>query len=198
MKKDRGFTLMELVVVVSIISILAGIVTPKVRLALIKSKDVKIEGDLEAVRTASNLYYNERNRALGKSDATTGSGVPQGDELDYTPYNETTKAKAVTVAHIKELIEKKYLERNAAKLFIKNTTSDRDSIKFLPGTNMAKIGNCSLDRTPLDSADYSTKEVYLVFDSDLVGISLWDGQTKVANSIEDGLVDSGCNPWNIK
>lgn len=196
--KNQGFTLMELVIVISIIGILAAIITPKMRLSIIRAKDLKIESDLVALRTASNLYYNERNKMLGGSDLGTGSGVEQGMEVDYVPYNEKNKARGVTAGHIKELINTKYLDKNASNSFLKNSSSDTDIIKILPGTNMEKSGNCSTVGEPLNTANYLAKELYLIFDSDKVGISIWDGETSGGVNIDDGRVDSRCIPWNAK
>ncbi len=84
-RKERAFTLVELVVVVTIISILATISTPKIRMSLLKAKDVKVEATLETLNTASKLYFAEKNRALGSENTTTGSGVAKGVVTGYTP-----------------------------------------------------------------------------------------------------------------
>lgn len=198
MKKVKGFTLIELVIVVSIISVLATIVTPKVRMSLIKAKDVKAEATLETLKTASNLYFSEKNRMLGSENSVTGSGVSEGEETIYIPYEGKEKLKTVTVAHIKELIKKKYLEKSAIKLFINDGEVDTNPIKILPGVNMERNGNCDEQGEITDNAVLESQQLYFVFDSDKVGISIWDGKTGVTTSIKDGLVDNSCQVWNLK
>ncbi|MGL5098444.1 MAG: type II secretion system protein [Fusobacteriaceae bacterium] len=58
--KKSGFTLIELVVVIAIIGVLAAVITPRVRLSLAKAKDAKAVAILDALRTASNVYYAEK------------------------------------------------------------------------------------------------------------------------------------------
>lgn len=52
-----GFTLFELMIVVSILGILAVIALPKFALALQKSKEGSAKGNLGTVRTAVAVYY---------------------------------------------------------------------------------------------------------------------------------------------
>lgn len=67
--KKSGFTLIELVVVIAIIGVLAAVITPRVRLSLAKAKDAKAIATLDALRTASNVYYAETGNAIGTKDA---------------------------------------------------------------------------------------------------------------------------------
>lgn len=58
--KKSGFTLIELVVVIAIIGVLAAVVTPRIRISLAKAKDTSAVAALDALRTASNVYYAEK------------------------------------------------------------------------------------------------------------------------------------------
>ncbi len=192
-RKERAFTLVELVVVVTIISILATISTPKIRMSLLKAKDVKVEATLETLNTASKLYFAEKNRALGSENTTTGSGVAKGVVTGYTPYNESKVAYPVTVDHIKELINKKYLDKKALKSYIGE--SGTKEIKIIPGVNIAS-SNCENSELK-DDAELISNEIAFIFDSDDVGISLWDGvETNPGEG--EGQVDSSCQVWNNK
>lgn len=58
--KKRGFTLIELVVVVAIIGILAVIILVSYSGASRKSRDSKRKADLNAIASAMMIYYSEK------------------------------------------------------------------------------------------------------------------------------------------
>lgn len=55
--KTRGFTLIELMLVVAIIGLLAAIAIPKFADLVVKAKEAVIKGHLGAIRSALNIYY---------------------------------------------------------------------------------------------------------------------------------------------
>lgn len=57
MKKQRGFTLVELLIVTAIIAVLATIVTPAALSAIEKSKATAALADIRAYQTATLTYY---------------------------------------------------------------------------------------------------------------------------------------------
>lgn len=61
--KNRGFTLIELMIVVAIIGILAAIAVPKFAELIKKSREGALKGTLSSVRSALRVYYAD-NEAI--------------------------------------------------------------------------------------------------------------------------------------
>src|SRR3954469_5908014 len=65
MKKlgSKGFTLIELMIVVAIIGILAAVAIPKFADLVTKSKEAAVKGSIGAVRSAVSIYYGDQEGA---------------------------------------------------------------------------------------------------------------------------------------
>ena len=59
MNKTKGFTLIELMIVVAIIGILSAIAIPKFADLIRKSNEGATKGNLGAIRSAMSIYYGE-------------------------------------------------------------------------------------------------------------------------------------------
>src|SRR3954454_322818 len=57
--RSKGFTLIELMIVVAIIGILAAVAIPKFADLVTKSKEAAVKGTLGALRSAVSIYYGD-------------------------------------------------------------------------------------------------------------------------------------------
>jgi type II secretion system protein G len=59
--RKRGFTLIELLVVISIIGLLAALIVVNFNAARERARDVQRKSDLDQVKKALRMYYNDNN-----------------------------------------------------------------------------------------------------------------------------------------
>ncbi|MFK5969509.1 MAG: type II secretion system major pseudopilin GspG [Candidatus Marithrix sp.] len=94
--KNKGFTLIEIMVVVVILGILAALVVPKIMSNPDKARLIKVEQDIRAVETALKLYkldnYIYPNTDQGLEALVTKTNIPpeprqwkQGGYLNNIP-----------------------------------------------------------------------------------------------------------------
>jgi len=77
--KEKGFTLIELMIVVAILATLAAIAIPKFTLMVEKSREGATKGNLGAIRSAASLYYGNSNGFWPTTLASTA-------EFSFSPY----------------------------------------------------------------------------------------------------------------
>ncbi len=75
MKTKKGFTLIELMIVVAIIGILAAVAIPKFADLIQKSKEGATKGSLGAIRSALTIYYGE-TEGIYPTDAAGITSTP--------------------------------------------------------------------------------------------------------------------------
>ena len=84
-KKSKGFTIIELLVVVAIIAVLASIVLVNVTSYIAKGKDASIKANLATVRTNAAVFYDNQNPSTYAGFAAAGCVVTGSDTLFTTP-----------------------------------------------------------------------------------------------------------------
>jgi len=60
-KKNQGFTLIEVLVVIAIIGILAGIIIFSLKETKDKAKDARIIDEMSQIRSVANMHYNDNS-----------------------------------------------------------------------------------------------------------------------------------------
>ena len=102
MFRQKGVTLVELMIVVVVIAILASIALPGYQQYVMRSKRVTAEGDLYAFKNSMQRFFAENNTYVGTSAAVPGAPIaalfPSQSPIDSdTPaYNLTITAASAT------------------------------------------------------------------------------------------------------
>ena len=85
MKRDqKGFTLIELMIVVAIIGILAAVAIPKFAEMMERSRDGATKGNIAALRSAISIYYGDHE---GKYPTDLTAVQPGGESGTGTGWN---------------------------------------------------------------------------------------------------------------
>ncbi|BDU49664.1 type II secretion system protein [Haliovirga abyssi] len=95
-KKEKGFTLIELMIVIAIIALLASVALPKFAGVTDSAKAAKVQGDLANLRTSIAMFYAKEGSypTIGTTSAssiTKGTGALDSTFQKY--YAKTTMPK---------------------------------------------------------------------------------------------------------
>lgn len=92
MKKSKGFTLIELMIVVAIIGILAAVAIPKFANLIRQANEASCKGNLGAIRSALSIYYGSNEGIYPSSMAALTPNymaeIPNAKPGDGTNTNE--------------------------------------------------------------------------------------------------------------
>ena len=86
LKSVKGFTLIELMIVVAIIGILAAIAIPKFADLVTKSKESAVKGSLGSVRSAISIYYSDTEGVFPSTGSLDTALTTNGKYLKELPY----------------------------------------------------------------------------------------------------------------
>lgn len=136
----KGFTLIELVIVMAVLAILASVAMPLARVSVKKGKELELRHNLRIMRQAIDKYKENYDKHLYKKE----------EEVDRSGYPKT----------LEELIEKKVLRRMPIDPFtgktdyIPRSYTDDPETSLTDGKDVFDIRSAS-DRTALDGTKYS-------------------------------------------
>lgn len=80
-RRDRGVTLLEMIIVISILLILMGAAVPVVRISVRRDKEVELRRDLWEMRDAIDRYHDAANKNLFQIKLGTDGYPPDMDTL---------------------------------------------------------------------------------------------------------------------
>ena len=85
-KDERGFTLIELMIVIAIIGILAAIAIPQFSAYRKRSYNSSAQSDVRNIATAQEAYYVDNSTYTGTESAVTGAtyGYMQSGNVTFT------------------------------------------------------------------------------------------------------------------
>lgn len=88
LRDARGWTLIEMVVVMSLIVILAGLATAMYRNAVVRSREAVLKEDLFRMRDAIDQYYADKNKYPQDIQALVSDGYLR--EIPKDPFTESS------------------------------------------------------------------------------------------------------------
>lgn len=93
-KKTNGFTMIEVIIVTVILGILATAVLANFKTSLFRSRDGRRKADLNQVKTALRMFYNDQNSystvSLSWGEIFTKPGVPDVVYMKRLPVDPLT------------------------------------------------------------------------------------------------------------
>ena len=100
MKQSRGFTLVELLVVVAVIGILAAIAVPQYSDYVMRSKIAEATATLSEHRVRMEQYFQDNRTYVGACAAGTVAPTPTGRYFTYACSNLSTTTYTVTATGV--------------------------------------------------------------------------------------------------
>ena len=98
LREKKGFTLLELMIVIAIISILATLAQPMFKTAVLKSKEAALKEDLFNLRNVLDQYYADNGKYPDSLDDLVTKGYMRSIPADPIPGRRTPGALIISRA----------------------------------------------------------------------------------------------------
>ena len=95
--KNKGFTLIELIVVIAIIGTLTGLIINNLNDARARARDAKRKQDLTSLKTALRLYYNDNQTYPVNLTGFSGDYIKVMPEYKPGSYAQTDSGNGFTI-----------------------------------------------------------------------------------------------------
>jgi prepilin-type N-terminal cleavage/methylation domain-containing protein len=142
-RRDGGFTIVELLVVVSILGILAGLAIPNMRTVLMRARATEVAADFDVVRVAAAQYNAESS--LWPPETTLGVVPPE--LVDYLPDGFTFQGNGYELDYERwDMPSGLPGDPSTRTLIGVSVTTDTDELgnavaQFLGGSILFSVGN---------------------------------------------------------
>nr|WP_320131392.1 prepilin-type N-terminal cleavage/methylation domain-containing protein [uncultured Holophaga sp.] len=93
--QQRGFTLLEMLVVATLLAILAGAVIPMVKNGMTRDKEIELRRDLREMRSALDSYKAMADQQKIKAPPVENNGYPESLEVLVEGVNLTGKTSKI-------------------------------------------------------------------------------------------------------
>ena len=141
-RHSKGFTLVELLIVVIILAIIAAIVVPQLSASTTDAKESALDTNLARMRSAIDLYYQQHADYPGNKTAAGATCPARGDAGTGTAATAAEKAKAFG--------SQLTMYTNAAG----QACSTTDAVfKFGPYVKSAVLGEAGLPNNPITAVN---------------------------------------------